>query len=160
MSMSGDYRFEDALEIALRHARPEVFTDKQELILHHHLDCKIKSCRIASLTLGLDLHGEQTSRQHDSLNHSVFYVELENDGIARFSMENAESSKWGTESPGELIMKFHDFTGSSWKKIMFLQHLWLSEWILTLKHLVIFANIATLDQFIMLKDLVGCRCFV
>lgn len=53
------------------------------------LDSKIILARLANLTTGRDPAGVWTSHQHDSINHSLLYVSLAEDGVARFNMENA-----------------------------------------------------------------------
>ncbi|OLL26912.1 hypothetical protein NEOLI_005343 [Neolecta irregularis DAH-3] len=161
---SGDFEFETILAVALGHDTKDL-SETQKTIIKDRLDRKIQQCRIAILTVRLDTSGMQTPQQHDSLDQSVFYVMLENDCITRFSMENSAISKKGTESPGELIMKFQDFKNIkniSWKEItgLSLQRPWVSEVLLTLRHLVIFANIATVNRFTMAKDLDGCHTWV
>ena len=47
---------------------------------------------MVSLTTGIDPTVVQTRIQYDSLNHSVFYVQLEDDGLTRFSVENAAAA--------------------------------------------------------------------
>ena len=47
---------------------------------------------MVSLTIGIDPTGVQTCMQHDSLIHSVFYVQLEDDGLTRFSVDNAAAA--------------------------------------------------------------------
>lgn len=158
MSTSLDFEFNDVLEVALGR-RPKGLSENQEQAIKDRLDRNIKEGCIASLTVGLDPAGVQTSQQRDSLNHSVIYVKLEDDGVARFSMENNINSKKGTTAPGELIMKFQDLANCSWKEVMSILRPWKSEVILTLRHLMILAHIAGVDKFIMSKDLVGCRYF-
>ena len=66
-------------------------------------------------------------------------------------------TKKGTRALGELIMKVQNFRDSSWKEVMSLPRPWKSEVILTLRHLVILAYIAGVDQFVMTEELMGCR---
>lgn len=155
---SRDFEFHDVLTIALGRPRLDSVTESEERIIGGRLDHNIKRARIASLTTGPHPAGVQTSRQHDSLNHSVIYVRLDDDSVARFSMENGITTKKGTSALGKLTMKFQKFY-SSQKEVMSLSRPWKFEVILTLRYLVILAYIAKVDQFLMTKELTGCRCF-
>ena len=93
----------------LRRTKPVHITEAQESVIKDRLGRRIHLVRIASLTTGLDSNGVQTRIQHDSYNHSVLYVELEDDGIARFSMENKSTAKKGFAEMDDLIMKFQNF---------------------------------------------------
>ena len=121
---SGDFDFDDVLELALGNEKPQGITDREASMINDRLNLRITTVRLASLTVGLDPAGIQTQDQHDSLNHSVFYVALGEDGHTRFSMENSARSKKGTAAKGELVMKFQDFKGSSWKEFMSIARPW------------------------------------
>lgn len=104
MSTSAGFKFEGILALALGQDTKDL-SETEKTIIKDRLDRKIENCRTARF---------RSSRctgiaTHDSLNHSVVYVELKNDGITRFSIENTATSKEGTASPGKLIIKFQDF---------------------------------------------------
>lgn len=89
-------------------------------------------------TLGLYV---QNRGQVDIINDSVLYVRPEGDGQFRFSMEkNKFGAKKGEEPDGVLVVKFHAFTGLSYKTAMAVKRSWKSLDVLTLRQLILFID--------------------
>ncbi|MCJ1349281.1 hypothetical protein MMC31_007517 [Peltigera leucophlebia] len=110
------------------------------------------------LSTGPDPHGRNTRRQVDSLNHTVQYLVLEDAGQVRFSMENKESSKKGTNSPGVLVVKFQDFTIPSNKVTISVGSNWNSQSIIvTFGHYVLMLGDIGTHKLDVTTDLEGCR---
>ena len=161
MSATGDLDFATVLEVALGHARPSDINETQEQVINNRLSLAIETVSLTSLTIGPDPDGVQNRRQVDSLNHTVFYVQLEGDRQARFSMENQETSKKGTISAGELVIRLRDSQGISRKSVMSLERPWDSlDIIPTLRHLVVMFHIIGAANFKMNANLSGCRSWV
>jgi hypothetical protein len=76
-------------------------------------------------------------------------------------MENQATSKKGTISAGEPVIKFRNSKGISRKSVMSIERPWDSlDVIPTLRHLVIMFHLIGTANFKMTPNLTGCRSWV
>lgn len=154
---SAAFEFDDILSIALGRPCPSGVSGYHYGLIKDRLTREIKEARIASLTTGLDPTGTQNRSQHDSLNHSVLYLELDGEMWVRLDMQINEAAKKGKAEMGDLIFKFQDYPYSM-KEIMSIVRPWKSgHQIATLRTLVLLIHVGGIDKFLMDPELIGCR---
>ena len=136
------------------------FQPKVQKALQNRMKLAIDQIRVCALTVGRDPRCVQRAGQHDSLNHSVHYLKLRNDGQIRFSMDNRGSAKQGEKADGDLVVRVHDFEGQSWKSIMSVSRPWNHQNIIrTPRRFIVLLKLVNAHLFEMGIPQSGCRAW-